>query len=159
MNNFSKRIEKLNFLAKPLSKFLKEINSLADRIAIHTILLISFPESRDINHWKTELFGWLSKLNSANKVKTPSGKISESQLTNNLYSDHLGYLEFIKTSIHKALDEENLPRDTIKITKELLNNYQISLGAIYDDYIDYIMDEISGIELQDRMNKYYLYSD
>jgi hypothetical protein len=149
-----------NFHAKKLHEVIALIEDLASEIAIHTVLLLTNSNDREVDHWKKEIQTWLTKIKNSNKVKTPSGKLSLTQLSGVLYEQPLGLKTDIKSTIQAAISKElNLAPNEVDISKYNLDNYQISLGAIYDDYVKYISGLISIEDLKSHMNKYYLYED
>lgn len=173
MNNLSKRVDDIlmNFQAKKLKYAMDKIEDLSYELAIHTTLVLLYPNDKSINHWKyDEIIPWLIKMKSYNNVKTRSGKLGSSDISKIIYADPLGEYTDIKLIIQRAVSHYNENKDSNKfrikkpiapnkvdISNYDLDNFRISLGAIYDDYVDFISDKMDLNELKDRVSKYYLY--
>jgi len=144
-----------NFQSFPLSEAKKSISSYAKSLATHTLLILVYGGSINRYKWETEIFSFLCDMRKSNNVKTPSRKLPHSLISNLIY-DHLfgddGDYEF---QTHMALQHMN--SDTKKERERISKlNIELAIPYIYDDYVNFISDEIVDEKMKNKISKFYV---
>lgn len=155
----------VNFQARKMKDARSSIDFLSGELAIHTMLILMYQDDQSRFHWEGEVFAWISKMRSLNKIKTGSGHLRLMDIGALIYANHFSSDSDIQLTYESAIghyNSETYGKDVIKIKKlsdNEIENFRTSLDAIYIDYSRYISydKKMTESEIKRRISNFYLY--
>lgn len=127
-------------------KYLANVKDIAPVIMEHIILIHVYSDSKDVKHWKSEIYGNLSRLFA--KIKSGNKEAKRSILHNYLideYYDNFDHQQMY-TAFHIAVNKkEELSYDGNVET--LVKRHLQRIRLMYSSIIEYIVaDDIDGLK-------------
>jgi hypothetical protein len=106
--------------------------SLQNQIARHLIKLEMYASSSQINHWRTELNGWLHDIQD-NELKHTGKPLDKETLFNILFDEPLGAISDVQSKMNKIHREyQNFPLDQPDAATINKNLYSVLFAICLD---------------------------
>lgn len=122
------------------------VRGLQFELSEHFIKVMLFPDSRDLNHWKTELSTWLTRINRT-RIKPNNKKLKYEDYFDLLYDEPLGHPTAIKDILSDIRYQYNEYKDSLDVDEN-------KLKLMYEELCeDLSIDKYEGLDYYLEMLK------
>lgn len=135
---------KLFEMAYDRRKALDILSSYNNQIALHFIKVSLFPDHKDCEHWKEELWNWLTHQIDAIRLKPKGRKLKYSDYYEYLFDQPLGHEGAVEQKVKSMQKGKRLPDDLPDMNFE---EVRLKLNIMYEELCDDLsIDNYDGID-------------